>query len=111
MTDHSNLPISEQYRLVSKQWVKADAAASLLERCRSAFRSQLVAKLMDSDPKLSETRATRMANGSTEWADYQKKITDTREEANLLKVKLEWVRMRYGEAQSYEATKRAEMKL
>jgi hypothetical protein len=52
-----------------------------------------------------------MANGSTEWADYQKKITDTREEANLLKVKLEWVRMRYGEAQSYEATKRAEMKL
>jgi hypothetical protein len=36
---------------------------------------------------------------------------EARQRAALLKVKLEWLRMRFSEQQSEEATKRAEMKL
>jgi hypothetical protein len=38
-------------------------------------------------------------------------MVKAREQANLLKVKMEWLRMRHSEQQSFEATKRAEMKL
>ena len=41
-------PISEEYRIVAKQWVDAEAAASLLEDTKSAVLAQKMAsKLLD----------------------------------------------------------------
>jgi hypothetical protein len=34
----SNLPLSEQFRIVAKKWVDADSAASILEESKSAFQ-------------------------------------------------------------------------
>lgn len=38
MSDMSNMPISEQFRVAAKAWVDLDSAASLLEETKSAFR-------------------------------------------------------------------------
>ncbi len=106
MTD-SNLPISEQYRIVAKKWVDAEAAASMLEDTKSAVLSQRMMALGD----IPVSRAEMTVKASPEWL---KQIEDTvlaRKNANLFKVQLDYLKMRSGEWQSAEATKRAEMKL
>jgi len=103
----SNLPISEQYRIVAKKWVDADAAASLLEESESSF----LARLMTEQGDIPVNRAEMNVKASQDWRDYIKSMVEARQRAAMLKVQLEYIRMRFSEEQSYEATKRAEMKL
>jgi len=103
----SNLPISEQFRLVAKEWVEADSAARLLEETKSAVLSQRMRAMGDKPA----AHAERDVKGSPEWTDFIDKMVRARTAANLKKVQLEYIRMQFSEAQSYEATKRAEMKL
>lgn len=103
----SNLPISEQYRIVAKQWVDAEAAASLLEDTKSAVLSQRMSALGD----MPVSKAEMNVKASAEWSEFIEKMVEARKLANRLKVQLEYLRMRSGEWQSSEATKRAEMKL
>lgn len=102
-----NLPLSEQYRVVAKSWVDADAAASLLEETKSAVLS----KMMLSQGDMPVSRAEMNVKASDEWREFVTKMVEAREKAALLKVKLEYIRMKFHEWQSFEATKRAEMKL
>lgn len=102
-----NQPISEQYRIVAKRWVDAEAAASLLEDTKSAYLSQKMKELGD----MPISRAEMEVKASEEWCQHVHKIVDTRKTANLLKVQLEYLRMKAGEQSSYEATRRAEMRL
>lgn len=103
----SNQPISEQFRIIAKRWVEADTAASMLEETKSAVLSQMMLKLGD----MPVSRAETIVKGSSEWTSHIDKMVKARESANLLKVQLEYLRMRYGEHQSFEATQRAEMRL
>lgn len=102
-----NRPISEQFRLVAKQWVDADNAARMLEESKTAVLSQRMAQLGD----VPVSHAEREVKSSQEWQDWIKGMVEARTRANLLKVQLEYIRMQFNEAQSFEATKRAEMKL
>jgi hypothetical protein len=108
---NSNQPLSEQFRLLAKQWVGLDAAASLLEETKSAQLSSRIAVLIGANPDLAHNAAERTVKASEEWKADVAKIVDARRKANLAKVAVEYVRMRHSEHQSYEATKRAEMKL
>lgn len=103
----SNNPISEQYRETAKAWVDAEAAASLLEETKSATLSQM----MLAYPLFAVNKAEMTVKASPQWKDHIHKMVDARKAANLLKVKLEFLRMKFSEQQSEEATKRAEMKL
>lgn len=103
----SNLPISEQFRLVAKEWVEADSAARLLEETKTAVLAQYMKQLGDKPA----AHAERDVKASPEWADFLDKMVRARTAANLKKVQLEYIRMQFSEAQSYEATKRAEMKM
>ena len=107
MNANANLPLSEQYRVIAKKWVDADAAANLLEETKSAF----LAKLMAQQGDMPVSRAEMNVKASPEWTDYVTKMVRAREQAALLKAQLEFIRMRFSEWQSMEATKRAEMKL
>lgn len=102
-----NQPISEQYRLVAKEWVSADGAASLLEETKSAVLSQMMARLGD----MPVSKAEMQVKASPEWHDYVTKMVKARETASLLKVKLEYIRMKFAENQSFEATARAERRM
>jgi hypothetical protein len=107
MNASPNLPLSEQYRIIAKKWVDADSAANLLEETKSAF----LAKLMAMQGDMPVSRAEMNVKASEEWTDYVKKMVRAREQAALLKAQLEFIRMRFAEWNSAEATKRAEMKL
>lgn len=107
MSEHVNIPLSEQYRIVAKKWVDADAAASILEETKSAFLSKQMAALGD----MPVSRAEMMVKASDEWTDYVTGMVRAREQATLLRVQLEYIRMRHAEEQSFNATKRAEMRL
>jgi hypothetical protein len=103
----SNLPISEEYRIVAKQWTDAEAAASLLEDTKSAVLSQMMVALGD----MPISRAEMQVKASDDWSDFIHKMVEARKKANLLKVQLEYIRMRSSEWSSLEASKRAEMRL
>jgi predicted chitinase len=103
----SNHPLSEQYRIIAKRWVEADAAASLLEESKSGFLAQMMAEQGD----MPVSRAEMNVKASQTWRDYIKSMVDARQQASLLKVQLEYIRMKFSEMQSHEATRRAEMKL
>ena len=103
----ANLPWSEQFRVVAKQWCDAEAAASLLEDTKSAVLSQKMAALGES--KVNKAEMTVKA--SPEWSDHIAKTIAARKHANLLKVQMEYLRMKFQEWNSEAATRRAEMKL
>ena len=102
-----NLPISEQFRIIAKRWVDADTAATMLEETKSAVLSRMMSDLGE----MPVSRAEMTVKASEPWRDYIKEMVEARQKASLLKVQLEYIRMRFSEWQSMEATKRAEMKL
>ena len=107
MNDQSNLPISEQYRITAKKWVDADAAANLLEETKSA----VLAKMMLAQGDMPVSRAEMNVKASEAWTDYITKMVNQREQAARLKAQLEYIRMKFNEWQSENATRRAEMRL
>lgn len=107
MTSLSNVPLSEQFRLIAKKWIDADAAASILEETKSAFLAQRMAEQGD----VPVSRAEMAVKASQEWAEYVESMVNARKKAALLKAQLEYIRMQFTEQQSVEATRRAEMKL
>lgn len=98
---------SEQYRLAAKDWVAKDAAADILEQTKSSVLAQQMLACGD----LAVNRAEMQVKASQEWRDFIKSMINAREAANLAKVKLEYVRMKFSEWQSAEATARAERRL
>lgn len=106
-----NLPISEQFRIVAKQWVDAESAASLLEDTKSSILSQRMQALIRDEPGLAINRAEATVKASDEWKEWITGMIDARKKANLLKVQLDYLRMKHQEWQSHEASKRAEMRL
>lgn len=102
-----NRPISEQFRLAAKDWVEKDSAARLLEESKSA----VLAQRMAAEGDIPAAHSERNVKSSEEWHDYLRKMNDARTAANLAKVKMEWLRMRFSEWQSAEANRRTEARL
>ena len=103
----SNAPISEQYRLAALEWVPLDAAARLLEETKTTVLSTKMKALGD----LPAAHAERDVKASPEWREFIETMVQARTKANKAKLQLEWLRMRFNEWQSLEASKRAEMRL
>jgi hypothetical protein len=103
----SNLPLSEQYRVVAKAYVDADSAASLLEETKSAVLARMMLSLGD----MPVSRAEMQTKASPEWIEFVTNMVEARKKAAFLKVKMEYIRMKFNEWQSLEASKRAEMRL
>ena len=100
-------PLSEQYRIIAKKYVEADAAASILEETKTAMLAQWMAEEGD----MPVSRAEMLVKASDKWMDYIVDMIEARKKAALLKAQLEYIRMQFSEQQSKEATLRAEMKL
>ena len=100
-------PISEEFRLVAKLWVDAQAAADLLEDTKSAVLSQMMLAL---DEKSTSAREMR-AKASQEWHEHLEVINNARKEANLRKVHMEYVKMKFSEWMAIDATQRNERRL
>lgn len=103
----SNLPWPEQYRVVAKEYVALKAAADLLEETKSATLAKRMSALGD----MPVSRAEMTVKASDEWNDYIAKMVSAREQAELKRVHLEYIRMKFQEWSSHNATQRAEMRL
>jgi len=103
----NEIPLSEQYRIIAKKWVDADSAASLMEESKSAVLSRKMLELGD----MPVSKAEMNVKASESWIEYIEQMVQARSKAAMLKVQLEYIRMKFSEWQSVEATKRAEMKL
>lgn len=102
-----NRPYSEQFYEAGRDWSEKEAAASLLEDSKSAVMAQRQAMLGD----MAVNKAEQIVKASSEWLEYIEKTVAARREANLAKVKTEFLRMKFSEAQSYEANARTEARL
>lgn len=100
-------PISEQYRIIAKDWVALDGAARMLEASKDAVLSQMIGRLGD----MPVAKAERTAKASPEWGDYIKKMVEARTASNLKRVHLEFIRMRHSEWIAGDANARAERRL
>ena len=103
----NEIPLSEQYRIIAKKWVDADSSASLMEESKSAVLSRKMLELGD----MPVSKAEMNVKASESWTEYIDQMVQARAKATMLKVQLEYIRMKFSEWQSLEATKRAEMKL
>ena len=104
---NADKPLSEQYRIVAKKWVDADGAANMLEETKSAVLSKMMVDLGD----MPVSKAEMQVKASEAWRDHIKQMVEARSQASLLKVQMEYIRMKFMEWQSHAANRRAEMKL
>jgi hypothetical protein len=79
----------------------------MLEETKSATLSRMMLALGD----IPVSRAEMQVKASAEWEAHVKTICDARAKANLLRVQLEYIRMRHSEQQSAEANSRHEYRL
>lgn len=82
-------PITEQFRLSAKAWVKREEAACLLEETKTATLSQLMLKQGD----MPVSRAEMNVKASKDWTEFVASMVKARSAANLAKVRMEWVRI------------------
>lgn len=103
-------PISEEFRVAAKEWVQISSAADLLEECKSATLSEMMQKYVSAGDT-SVSKAEMLAKSSEEWKTYVRGMVAARKDANMAKVKVDWIKMRHSEQMSSEANNRAEMKI
>ena len=97
-------PLSERWRLIAEEWVEADKAANLLEETKSAFLSQKMLALGD----MPVSRAEMIVKGSIEWTEFIDSMCNARKDANLLRVRRDFLEMRFRERQNADANARKE---
>jgi hypothetical protein len=106
MTDQE-IPHSEKFRNIAKRWVAAESAANMLEETKTS----ILAKRKDDLGDMPVSRSEMTIKAYDEWHEYIWSMVDARTKASLLKVQKEFILMQFHEWQSYEASRRAEMKL
>jgi hypothetical protein len=99
--------LSEQFRIVAKEWVDLDGAARLLEECKTSTLSTMMKRLGDKPA----AHAERDVKASPEWHDYIRKMVETRTAANRKKVQIEYIKMKFSEWVASDANARAERRL
>jgi hypothetical protein len=104
---NADRPISELFRIASEEWVDADAAANLLEETKSA----VLAKLMMAEGDIPVSRAEMRVKASDTWREHIEKMVDARANANLLKVRVDYLKMRFSEWNAADANARAERRI
>src|SRR5262245_966347 len=104
-------PLSEQFRLMSKQWADADNAAHLMDEMKTTVLAQKKNALIEANPKMSDAAAERIVKASPEWAQYIKEMCGNRSRANVMRQHLKYLEMRHREWISADANARKEMAL
>lgn len=102
-----NRPWSEIFREAADDWCDKEAAAQLLEDTKSSIMAQNQAMLGD----VAVNRAEQIVKAQPEWVEHITKIVEARKVANMAKMNLEYIRMKFTEWNNEEANHRAEARL
>lgn len=104
-------PISEEFRVIAKLWVTADADARLLEELKTTRLEQQKQNLIETEGDMPDSHAERRVKATPEWETYIQGMVDAKTEANMKKAHMEFLRMRFTEIQDANASARAEQRL
>lgn len=106
-SSRNDMPLSELYRIAAEEWVDLDGAARLLEDTKSAILAQWMSDYSD----IPVSRAEAKVKSSDDWLRLVEDTVTARTKANKKKVELEYLRMKFSEEVSREATARVERKV
>lgn len=103
--------LREEWRLKAKEAAKADALASELKEGKSILLDEMIIRLREGEPGLSDTRAERIARTSQQFKEYVRKMHNAHREAQDLRIECENLNRIYWEAVSADADERAEKRM
>ena|SRR5271155_5042151 len=108
MTSHSeDRPFSDLYREAGEDWADKEAAATLLEDCKSAVMAQWCLEHGD----IPVNRAEQNVKSSPKWERYITDMVEARKKANKARIMLESIKMRAMEWHAKSANYRAEARI
>lgn len=84
--------IAERFRLVAEEWADADAAYYMLDNTRTSVRDEIELKLTETGTPAS--KAKLMANTSADYREHLQKTADAKRQANVLRARMDYLRMR-----------------
>ena len=86
-------PISEEYRIASKEAVRLKSVAKLAED----LKQSRFAELMLAHNDLAVSRAEIAVRASKEWQDYVRSVCAAHEAADYAHKRVKWIEMRFQE--------------
>lgn len=107
MMDEDERPLSEQYRIASKAYVKAKSVAKLAED----LKPSKFAVMMQNYPDLAVSRAEIAVRSSPEWQQYVRSVVAAAEDADMARAKVKWIEMRFQEWVMQQASARKEYEM
>ncbi len=106
-----NRPLSEMYAQAGEEWADLEAAASLKEETRSAFKAELIVRALASNSDLAHNKAETFVLASPEWREFVLDMVECRRKANRAKITREVVMMRSWEETNRSANERMAARL
>lgn len=100
-------PISEEYRLASKEAVRLKSVAKLAED----LKPSKFAELMMGHNDMAVSRAEIAVRASTEWQDHVRSVVAAQEAADYAHKRVKWIEMRFQEWVMQQAGARHERQM
>jgi hypothetical protein len=103
----SERPISEQFRIIARQFADVDAAANILEGTKRDVLESIKSRIV-AGSDMPDNKAERLARCSDEWKEFKASMLENRNKATRLKLQLEFIRMKFSEQLDANANARRE---
>lgn len=107
--DVAHQDICERFRLVAEDWAEADAAFYMLDNTLTSIRAEIALKEIEKGGSVS--KAQENARASSDYRDYVAKAAEAKRHANVLKARMDYLRMRERRQDRREWTAATERKM
>lgn len=105
-------PLSEQYRVVAKQFAEAYGQASFMENTRTGMLARMVKKrLASANAKTSIAAAEADAKASDEWFAFNQELAKAKERVEILRAQKKYIEMQGWEQTNANADTRTERRM
>lgn len=101
-------PLSEEFRIAARAWVTAQKAYKLLDESKTGTLARMKHDVIHQQGEMPDAKAERLVKASDEWFAYINSLVDAEAEANLAKMRMRWVEIRFQEWISNDANARRE---
>lgn len=101
--------LAERFRLVAEEHAEVDAAFYLLENTRTSIAAELALKEIAKGATVS--KAELLAKASPEYREHVSKAGDAKHRANVLRARMDYLRMRERKEDRESWNERSERKM
>lgn len=99
----------ERFRIVAEEWADADAAYYMLDNTTSSLSAELA--LREVEGGMAMNKAEKVAKASKAYRNHVQKAADAKRLANVLRARMDYLRMREKRAERHEINAMSERKL